>query len=141
MIKRATDHFDPDPEGGTQSTAELMAESRIPEGARAYLRELGFSLNSFTQGELQAINIAIADGHLIDDPNGTTLLDKLTLTADEAAKQRALDDDGIPDDIDDDIPENLRPRHKSFVALLKEQQAKKVVAAATGECLPHLSNN
>lgn len=54
---------------------------QLPQYVLEELRLLAFPLSVYTQGELQAILAACAgDAHLIDDPNGVNLWDKMTLT-------------------------------------------------------------
>jgi len=147
----------------TKSVLELMDERPdpniingvyVPLDVQIQLRELGISLEAFTEGELKKAIAADSDGRVIDDANGATLDDKESLTEDEIQKQAATtidpDDDG---DDDDDLPTTLSITHKlvihtahkpqqTFCQRLLEQRQHTAESIAAGDpcaCCSHPS--
>ena len=106
----------------------------VPSDVIAQLREIGIPLTSFSAGELRAAISACSDGRLIDDVNGNSFMDQLSLTAGENNKAAASVDDS-PDDDDDDQQKEAAPKKRqcSFCQRIKQERAKKIIAIASGE--------
>lgn len=97
--------------------AGIVNGVRLPQHVVEELRLLGLPLTVYTRGELDAIIAACAfDAHLIDDPNGVNLWDKMTLT-----KREAMEDKGETD-LDPWRGKPLHPLHAGFGDVLLKQR-------------------
>ena len=118
---------------GAQVVAADVQEEVGQQLQEKYAGQLLFAHCDVTKlGELRAAIASDSNGRVFNDPNGSSFVDRLNLSADEAQNEQGGPGDGDDDDSpnnddglgDDscDLPANARRAHKSFVKLLKEER-------------------